>query len=561
MGFYPALQAGLGKCQGFAPKKRAPTDRLRIGLSELCSSRGQPVNIRSLVKLASFLAVAFKPNVIRHDHDHIRFSLSVQTSRAQRQRDRANDRSVFMIGKSMFDGIQVSVSSNQRRLETWRSKSIIRFKYPIGILRAIYPYAGVPMQESSHSPIRVSASILVVVAVIVTTFQLTIGKDQLFAAAPEPSPTVQSEKSDSTVQRDDDLSVAAKGPTSQRVEALLRLSDGRFPAEKVVPIMARATADRAELVRAAGEVGIQRIGKKAVPILSSMISKGYLDSPDFPSVCGAARVLGTDAVELFPEMQKALSSDLAPIQKTALFGMQSMGDVNAKAMDRMIELLDSKDLNVQVSVCKVLEQLGPKAAPATDKLVEVFGNGTVSARSWASIVLGSIGESDKHDILGLLKERLNAFTLIEKQRAMIGLSHMGAKAQPAVEKVTQLMMDPTKSCQTQAAVTLWQITGKSKASLNVMKTLLTTIDHKMTVLEQAANLGPAAAPLASSIAKELASDDVGIRELAAVALGKIGPGAKQTLPQLKKLLKDDDALLRQAVTDAIAAIEKAPELP
>ena len=415
------------------------------------------------------------------------------------------------------------------------------------------------MQNACHSMIRLPMAILIVIVIIFATIPLALEMEPLFAAGSGPITPVQCQEPDSTDQSDDDLAVAVSGPIKQRVEALLRLSDGRFPLEKVVPIMARATSDQDELVRAAGEVGIGRIGKTAVPFLGSMIGDGYLESQDFAPVCGAANVLGVEAVELFPELQKALDSKEAPMQKMALFGIQNMGDETAKAMDRMIELLDSNDLNVQVSVCRVLEQLGPKAAPATDKLVEVFEKGTISAKSWASIVLGAIGESDKYDILAMLTERLDAFTMIEKQRAMIGLGHMGAKAQPAVEKVTQLMTNPLKNCQAQAAVTLWQITGKSDVCLKVLKELLTTVDYRMTVLEQLANMGPVAAPLTDEICKELESDDVALRELAAIALGKIGPGAKQAVPQLKNLLKDDDALLRQAVTDAIAAIEKEPE--
>ena len=415
------------------------------------------------------------------------------------------------------------------------------------------------MQKASYSMVSYLAAILVLIAVMIATLQLTIGLDRLFAATPEIASTAVAQEPATAKATDDDLSTAVSGPTQQRVEALLRLSDGNLPAEKVVPILARATSDRDELVRAAGEVGIERLGQVAVPVLVSMLDEGYLKSKDFASVCGAVRILGAEAVELFPEFQKALNSDEGSTQKMAMFAMQSLGDENMKAMDRLIELLDSSDLNVQISVCRVLEQLGPKAAPAIDKLVEVYDNGTVSARSWTAIVLGAIGESEKHDILGLLTKRLSAFTVVEKQRAMIGLGHMGEKAQPAVEEVTRLMMDPSKSCQPQAAVTLWQITGSPDVSLKVLKELLPTIDYKQTVLEQIATMGPVAAPLTSEIAKELGSDDVATRELAAVALGKIGPGAKRAVPLLKKLLNDDDALLRQAVADAISAIETGPE--
>lgn len=396
------------------------------------------------------------------------------------------------------------------------------------------------------------------VAGLVVAFMLANGLDQTAAKSQSPDgqdPAIAGEA------RDDDLEVAAKGEDEKRVEALLRLTDGRFTLDQMVPVLARATVDRDELVRAAGEVGIQRVGKKAVPALQDMVGEGFHLNLDFAAVCGAAKVLGTDAVDLFPELQKALASDDAPVQKMALFAMQNLGDENTQAMDRMIELMSSKDMNVRIAVCRVLEQLGPKAAPAIDQLVELYKNGVISDRSWATVVLGAIGESDQHDILEILTEQLDAFTQVEKQRAMIGLGHLGSKAKPALQKVTELMKDPSKNCQAQAAVTIWQITGDPEICLNVLKALLPSIDYKFTVLEHVANLGPVAGPLAEVVAKELDAEDVGIRELAVVALGKIGPDAKATIPQLKKLLSDDDALLRQAVTDAIKAIEKESTEP
>ena len=56
------------------------TDRLRIGLRELSAPRRQPVNTRRFVKIATFVAVAFKPDIISHDDDHIGFVLRRQTN-------------------------------------------------------------------------------------------------------------------------------------------------------------------------------------------------------------------------------------------------------------------------------------------------------------------------------------------------------------------------------------------------------------------------------------------------------------------------------------------------
>ena len=411
------------------------------------------------------------------------------------------------------------------------------------------------MKSSSRPMVFYLVIALVGVAVVIAALQLT-GVLKIFPIGQESVATVNAQEPENKAARDDDLTVAVDGPSKQRVAALLRITDGRFSVEEVVPVLADATFDQNELVRAAGEVGIRRVGKEAVPVLSSMVDEGNRKAEEFAPICGSVRVLGVDAVEMFPVFQKALNAEDGPTQKMALFALQNMGDINEQALDRLIELLESKDLNVQIGVCRILEQLGPKADPAIDKLMNEFENGSVSSRSWAAIVLGAIGESNKYDILELLTERLDAFTLVDKQRAMIGLGNMGAKAKSAIGKVRELMNDPSKSCQPQAAVTLWQITGKSDESLKVLKELLPTIDYKQTVLEKLATMGPVAAPLTSDIAENLSSEDVGVRELASMALGKIGPGAKSALPKLRVLLNDEDALLRQSVADAIAAIEK-----
>ncbi len=390
---------------------------------------------------------------------------------------------------------------------------------------------------------------LVALAVVISTIFLVVPSNQYLPSQPKQD-----------LPDDSAIKLAVEGKGQERVDAIMQLANGKFEAKTVVPIVARATADKDEMVRAAGDAAILKFGEKAVPILDEMLSESYFDSKDFAAACGAARVLGTKAISLLPKLQKAVASDEIATVKFGLYGMQAMGDATSASMDDFLRLLDHKDLNVVVGVCRILEQLGPKAAPATDKLVDLLETGVLSVRGWACIVLGAIGDSEKHDIVALLTKKLDAFTQSEKQRAMIGLGHLGPKAKSAVEKVTKLMNDSTRSCQPQAALTRWQITGDADTSLAMFEELLPTVDYKRDSIQHLGEMGAAAAPLIEVIVQDLNSDEIDIRELAVTALGKIGPAAKSTIPAIKRLLASDesDVLIRQAAELAISRIEAEP---
>lgn len=68
-----------------------------------------------------------------------------------------------------------------------------------------------------------------------------------------------------------------------------------------------------------------------------------------------------------------------------------------------------------------------------------------------------------------------------------------------------------------------------------------------------AAIGPGAVP---EVLKLLDSDKAEQRGLALVALGAIGPGAKEALPAIAKALKDRDAKVRQGAVDAVGKVGK-----
>ena len=69
-------------------------------------------------------------------------------------------------------------------------------------------------------------------------------------------------------------------------------------------------------------------------------------------------------------------------------------------------------------------------------------------------------------------------------------------------------------------------------------------------------MGPDASSLVEVIVRGLRSPDVGTREQATIALGNMGANASGFVDELKKRMKDSDALVRLAARRAIAQINE-----
>ena len=87
-------------------------------------------------------------------------------------------------------------------------------------------------------------------------------------------------------------------------------------------------------------------------------------------------------------------------------------------------------------------------------LEQLFLTGLPSSRSWAGIALGAIGPVEDVDSVKLLSSRLDAFTQIDKERALLALAIMGPEADDAKNAVYETMMDKQFARQTSCSLCL-----------------------------------------------------------------------------------------------------------
>lgn len=276
--------------------------------------------------------------------------------------------------------------------------------------------------------------------------------------------------------------------------------------------------------------------------------------------CETIKVVGAEARVWLPALLKCLDREERNFKLSALHAMGVLdGEDLLPALDKTIKELDNKDFNIQLSACRVLSKIGPKASKAGPRLVTLLEEGIPSARSWAGIALGAIGPHDEYDVVKLLEERLDRFYFVDRERALIGLAHLGPHAKPALPKIEKLMEDESKSVQHTASRTHWKVSGDATKAVEQLITLIPSMNLGTDSMDIIGEMGTEAKSAVPALIKQLSSPELPTREAAIYALASIGADAKTAIEPLEKLNSvEKDQLVRAAIEIAFQKI-KTPE--
>jgi HEAT repeat protein len=309
-----------------------------------------------------------------------------------------------------------------------------------------------------------------------------------------------------------------------------------------------------ETIEGAAAIAIKELGAASLPLIRARLEDD--DWLNVATACNAIKALGHAAIEFMPELIGFLETQEAPQQRASLYALQGFGADAIEAIDSVIPCLASSDFNVQCMACRVLEPMGPDAIEAEKLLLEILATGNPSSRGWSAIVLGAIGPTDSADIVPLLVGKLQeSRAFVEKQRILIGLAYLGRDAQRAVEPIEAYLDQRKHRVETHAAYALYRITGKQSYLTELVADALSDRNQQHDAFEIVRRLETEALPLKDAIVEQLSANGEDVRELAVLALGRLGSSARDTIPDLKKRLLDSDTLVRLAAVDAIKAIK------
>jgi len=347
-----------------------------------------------------------------------------------------------------------------------------------------------------------------------------------------------------------------RGKAMLAIGPMLGTVEDEQQQKQIAEILIDAIADSNSLVNHSARL---RIAEH--PAIVNKYLKPYFDSDEgFPSLgkaCETIKVVGAEARVWLPDLIKCLDRDERSFRLAALHAMGALDGVDLlPALDKTIKELDNKDFNIQLSACRVLSKIGPKAKKAGPRLVKLLEEGIVSSRTWAGIALGAIGPHEEYDVVELLKERLGRFYLVDRERALTGLALLGEHAKPTLPEIEKLMENRSKSVQHTASRAHWKISGDPAKAIERLITLIPTMEFGVDAMDILSEMGAEAKSAVPKLIEQLNSPEFPTREAAVYALASIGSEAKVAIESLKELdSTEQDQLVKAAIVIALKKIQ------
>ena len=314
------------------------------------------------------------------------------------------------------------------------------------------------------------------------------------------------------------------------VPALERLADIGEPA---VPEVIKLLDHENERVRVSvihifSQMGPPAAG--AVPVLNERL----LDTSE-PLRSDIAGALGQIRdPRSIPVLIQVLDDGDPAVRNTSAGALGHIGEPASAAVPALTAALNDPDAGVRYSVAFALGQMGPAAVVASPALVQTLGDLDPIVATKAMIALMKIGPPAKAALLeGIAdnQDNISFFSL-----AISALGHTGSDPQ-TVEVLLKALNH-----------------AKSKVRFSAA--------HALAVIKTPPDV------IVPALVGKFTDESPGVREASVLSLGKIGPPARDAVPDLIKVLERADRVLRRRTAwalmqigtpEAVAAVQAAIE--
>lgn len=269
-----------------------------------------------------------------------------------------------------------------------------------------------------------------------------------------------------------------------------------------------------------------------------------LSDPELMTRLGAVEELGRRVPSSPPAsaaLVEALSDAHPLVRRFAAGGLSNEQAPSTAAVLALARLLHDPELDPRESSARTLAKLAPRAPAET---VAELGAALTAAA----------GDSN---------EGVRALAV----EALGGLGARGARAVPAMRPALERALgDPDVRVRAAAAGAVGQLGAAVPAPPWAMALLTKALydpvhDVRKMAVIACEKIGPAAAPAATGLARQLHGKEIYLRVFAADALTAIGPGARSALPDLKALAargyRDLEGSPEMEAKDLPAAVDRA----
>jgi len=361
--------------------------------------------------------------------------------------------------------------------------------------------------------------------------------------------------------------VDAEGEPELRMHAIMALGAIGEPAKEAAPkIIEQLKNDKYNAAKYAAAYALPRLGaKEAKDALQAAVDANKGEDGDLFLRLVAARAL----VKLFPDDEaiqtqsveaiiEGLQSEDPNVRRAAVQALAESKAPSEEVAPRLVAAIEQADPELIRDVIGALSAMGANAVPRVKR-----GLDNPKLRGYAAVILGNIGPEAKEAVPELI-EALNVEDDPEFRREVLfTLGRIGRPAAPAVEKIIEILVNNPSDRMIAAAC--YALRNIGPAATEAGPALVGVYNEgteyqKMLAIWALLEVRPGyesvekrAVPLSI---KGLSYERPEVRAEAARALGELGPKAADALPELEKLLDDEDEIVRSAAKTAIQQIRQ-----
>lgn len=339
---------------------------------------------------------------------------------------------------------------------------------------------------------------------------------------------------------------AAMGTGDADTRCVLVMVLGRMrPAP--VALLAKAVQDGNAEVRMLAIDGLARSGPRAGRAVPELVA-ALKDQDERVGMLAidALGAIGPAASEAVPALLGALRSTMLRTRAA-----EALGRIGGTAIPALISLLGDPDPNLRAAAVYALGRAGQGSNAAANALLPLLKDPDETLRLLAAEALGRVGSV----AAGRLRNMLADQGFPERWLAALALGRMGAQARDAANELAKAVLDDDQEVGSAAAAALGQL---GPAAEGIVPQLCDSL-AKVTG-ETRLNVGWALwqinkHPWAPQVAAQtLASPELHVRLGSALALGRLGPDAKDAVPLLIQAIEDKNEQVCAAAALALAQI-------
>ncbi len=351
---------------------------------------------------------------------------------------------------------------------------------------------------------------------------------------------------------------------AQRVEAIRALADrGKDAAQAVSALLKQLDADDPG-VRASAAEALGKIGVDADAVVRTLIAhfpdEGYVErfEPRYEAIPLFA-VYGF-AVAAFGEpavapLVEALKSDSQQVYLGATIALEAMGQSAAKAMPQLMVMLESEDGGRRRAAAGAIRGIGPAAADAVPLLVKLLRDENFHSQYWACRALGAIGPASAV-ASGDLLDRLSHGTVSVRRNAAAALGNIGPDIGPeaAARLIRVVEEEFTAPVREEAVIALGKLKPYAKDSVPVLRKVVADPQFRAPTHAARALWLLTGDPGEAIPTLVRSLDDLTHFQHAAEVLAEMGPEASPAVERLIAALAERDPDDRIAAARALGHI-------